>query len=318
MAYSGLCQPRWLPVWWVALSQVAWKHARVCGHGTVGCCRCRPPAATSRRTCCHSLRAHSRLLTLAGYDLGLIVSSGAVLMWLQACPHAWHPALLAECTAAGWPGAVSKISCTRSLAQGGALLNIRDAFDIGDWTAELIVGAAKFGAFLGTFLVRTAHPSRLGTCAAACSHSTAAAAPPADAHSSMRMVTARPAPTPSSAPIPAAPPRRAVRSCSTTGAARPLPSTRPSSSQGPSSWRPQTGWRESRCAQSPRRTCAPLRQPDGPPASCRTEHRPAGQRGTVIVLCNPLRAHAAARPRRPCCGQALPPICRGQTSPPMP
>ncbi|KAL4420816.1 hypothetical protein ABPG75_010472 [Micractinium tetrahymenae] len=35
---------------------------------------------------------------------------------------------------------------------GGALLNIRDDFGIGDWTAELIVGAAKFGAFFGTFL----------------------------------------------------------------------------------------------------------------------------------------------------------------------
>ena len=37
---------------------------------------------------------------------------------------------------------------------GGALLNIRDAFGMGDWMAELIVGAAKFGAVLGTFLVR--------------------------------------------------------------------------------------------------------------------------------------------------------------------
>lgn len=35
---------------------------------------------------------------------------------------------------------------------GGALLNIRDAFGIGDWAAEAIVGAAKFGAFFGTFL----------------------------------------------------------------------------------------------------------------------------------------------------------------------
>ncbi|PSC70824.1 inositol transporter 2 isoform B [Micractinium conductrix] len=35
---------------------------------------------------------------------------------------------------------------------GGALLNIRDAFGMGDWMAELIVGAAKFGAVLGTFL----------------------------------------------------------------------------------------------------------------------------------------------------------------------
>jgi len=38
--------------------------------------------------------------------------------------------------------------------QGGALLNIRDAFSISDFTAEAIVGAAKFGAFFGTFLVR--------------------------------------------------------------------------------------------------------------------------------------------------------------------
>lgn len=36
--------------------------------------------------------------------------------------------------------------------QGGALLNIRDAFGIGDWAAEAIVGAAKFGAVPGTFL----------------------------------------------------------------------------------------------------------------------------------------------------------------------
>ena len=36
--------------------------------------------------------------------------------------------------------------------QGGALLNIQEAFSLGDWAAELIVGAAKFGAFFGTFL----------------------------------------------------------------------------------------------------------------------------------------------------------------------
>lgn len=35
---------------------------------------------------------------------------------------------------------------------GGALLNIRDAFGIGDFASEAIVGAAKFGAFFGTFL----------------------------------------------------------------------------------------------------------------------------------------------------------------------
>lgn len=35
---------------------------------------------------------------------------------------------------------------------GGALLNIRDAFGIGDVASEAIVGAAKFGAFFGTFL----------------------------------------------------------------------------------------------------------------------------------------------------------------------
>ncbi|KAI7841777.1 hypothetical protein COHA_004642 [Chlorella ohadii] len=35
---------------------------------------------------------------------------------------------------------------------GGALLNIRDALGIGDWAAEAIVAAAKFGAVPGTFL----------------------------------------------------------------------------------------------------------------------------------------------------------------------
>ena len=35
---------------------------------------------------------------------------------------------------------------------GGALLNIRDEFGIGDGAAEAIVGAAKFGAFFGTFV----------------------------------------------------------------------------------------------------------------------------------------------------------------------
>ncbi len=35
---------------------------------------------------------------------------------------------------------------------GGALLNIRDQFGIGDWAAEAIVSAAKCGAFVGTFL----------------------------------------------------------------------------------------------------------------------------------------------------------------------
>lgn len=38
------------------------------------------------------------------------------------------------------------------LGQGGALLNIRDALGIGDWAAEAIVAAAKFGA-----VVRTCH-----------------------------------------------------------------------------------------------------------------------------------------------------------------
>lgn len=33
-----------------------------------------------------------------------------------------------------------------SVWQGGALLNIRDALGIGDWAAEAIVAAAKFGA----------------------------------------------------------------------------------------------------------------------------------------------------------------------------
>ncbi|KAI3430693.1 hypothetical protein D9Q98_005282 [Chlorella vulgaris] len=35
---------------------------------------------------------------------------------------------------------------------GGALLEIRDDFGIGDWAAEAIVSAAKFGAFFGTFI----------------------------------------------------------------------------------------------------------------------------------------------------------------------
>lgn len=38
------------------------------------------------------------------------------------------------------------------MPQGGALLNIRDAFGISDWAAEAIVAAAKFGAVPGTFL----------------------------------------------------------------------------------------------------------------------------------------------------------------------
>ncbi len=44
------------------------------------------------------------------------------------------------------PPRVSTLLAAFPTAQGGALLNIRDALGIGDWAAEAIVAAAKFGA----------------------------------------------------------------------------------------------------------------------------------------------------------------------------
>jgi SP family myo-inositol transporter-like MFS transporter 13 len=68
-----------------------------------------------------------------GYDLGLMVS-----------PATKHTAL-SPLTSLTPPPSTPHL-------QGGAALNIQDFFGIGEGIIELIVGAAKLGSVLGTFL----------------------------------------------------------------------------------------------------------------------------------------------------------------------
>lgn len=88
-----------------------------------------------------SARAHS------DFWPNSLVTSPIIITHHHLCPRPPHH------HAPAWPVTTTQSTVCR-LLQGGALLNIRDAFQLSDWSAEVIVGAAKFGAFFGTFLVR--------------------------------------------------------------------------------------------------------------------------------------------------------------------
>ena len=124
---------------------------------TLGTASAAAPAPPLPRSTTHSPRSSCppplACLPACSYDLGLIVSVPSSPPCPALCPM---PSVLGPPPPqlpAGPPRCpVCVCPPPHHTPQGGALLNIQDAFGLGDWAAELIVGAAKLGAFFGTFL----------------------------------------------------------------------------------------------------------------------------------------------------------------------